>query len=275
MIRVGAGGDRLQQRRQHRLERLLRGRRAQRPRLARAPVGDVARGRFGVGEAELAQARASRMSGIVRQLPVARRARGCRRSRRRARRAAASRSSSSAPSPSPCSCATLSSAAGSRGKQVRLRVVDHLHAMLDRAQQPVGSASSLGASAASSRPPRRSAVDRVERRRRAHRRIAAAVDHLLDLDEELDLADSAAAALQVVAGAECLRLARNGRGSARRSARTSSITPKSSERRQTNGWIASRKRSPERDVAGAGAGADEGRALPRQRAEIHNARWPR
>ena len=32
------------------------------------------------------------------------------------------------------------------------------------------------------------------------RRIAAAVDHLLDLGEELDLADSAAAALQVVAG---------------------------------------------------------------------------
>ena len=70
------------------------------------------------------------------------------------------------------------------------------------------------------------------------------------------------------------RFARNGRGSAPEICRTSSITPKSSERRHTNGWIASRKRWPSAMSPAAGAGADEGRALPRQRARIHNARSP-
>ena len=51
-------------------------------------------------------------------------------------------------------------------------------------------------------PGRGQRLERVERRRRAHRRIAAAVDHLLDLDEELDLANAAAAALEVVARAD-------------------------------------------------------------------------
>src|SRR5436305_14379879 len=78
---------------------------------------------------------------------------------------------------------------------MRLRVVHHLHAMFDGAQQPISIA----------QLPRVSAIqairldqggDRVERPRHSHRGVAPAVDHLLDLDEELDLATSAAPALE-------------------------------------------------------------------------------
>ena len=48
--------------------------------------------------------------------------------------------------------------------------------------------------------------ERLERRGRPYRRVTAAVDQLLDLDEELRLADAAAAALEVEAGAERLAL---------------------------------------------------------------------
>ena len=47
--------------------------------------------------------------------------------------------------------------------------------------------------------------------------------------------------------------------------RISWIAPKSSARRQMNGWISSRKSWPSAHVARRGAGADEGRPLPRQR----------
>src|SRR4051812_44126064 len=42
-------------------------------------------------------------------------------------------------------------------------------------------------------------VDRIKRGWRSNRRIAPAMDHLLDLDKEFDLADPAAPALQVIA----------------------------------------------------------------------------
>ena len=86
-----------------------------------------------------------------------------------------------------------------------LAVVDHLQPVLDRAQRAIGVADAsrdLGVE-----PPRRGQRgERVERRRRAQRRLAAAVDQLLDLGEEFDLADAAAAALEVEAGAERLAL---------------------------------------------------------------------
>ena len=74
--------------------------------------------------------------------------------------------------------------------------LDHLGAVLDRAQQPVSAGEIVGECAIQ---PICSdeCGDCVERRRRTHRRIAAAVNHLLDLNEELDLADSAAPALEV------------------------------------------------------------------------------
>ena len=149
------------------------------------------------------------------------------------------------------------------GRRCSCAVVDHLHAMLGGAQRAI-------AVADRARDRRRRAAragqrgQRIERRRRAQRRLAPAVDHLLDLGEEFGLANAAAAALEVEAGAEPLALARNGRGFAAQIARISSITPKSSARRQMNGWISARNRSPKRDVAGAGAGANEGRPLPRQ-----------
>ena len=52
--------------------------------------------------------------------------------------------------------------------------------------------------------------EHVERARAAHRRAAAAEDELLGLDEELDLADAAAAELEVVAGHRHLLVAARG-----------------------------------------------------------------
>src|SRR5947199_344412 len=73
------------------------------------------------------------------------------------------------------------------------------------AQQQVGAAKHL---CRVGRDPagRRQRGERIERRRRAQLGLAAAMDELVDLDEELDLADPAAAALEVVAGAEGLAL---------------------------------------------------------------------
>ena len=158
-------------------------------------------------------------------------------------RAEASASSAS-PLSRPCSRATLSSAAGSAGKQVRLRIVDHLHAVLDRAQQAVGVGELARHRHRRDRPAASKRLDRVERRRRAHRRVAAAVDHLLDLDEELDLANAAAPALRDRSRGRSAHPCAKWSRIRAEICRTSSITPKSSERRQTNGWIASRKRCP-------------------------------
>ena len=84
------------------------------------------------------------------------------------------------------------------GQRVGLLVVDHLQPVLDPAQEPVGSSDvgrDLGADLAG-------AGQRRQRRNgavRPHRRDAPAPDQLLRLDEELDLADAAAAELDVVA----------------------------------------------------------------------------
>ena len=79
-----------------------------------------------------------------------------------------------------------------------LLVGDHLQAMLDRAQEPVG-----GVEVGARRGVDPAAVgERAQRRQRlaaAQLRMAAAGDELLGLDEELDLADAAAAELDVVA----------------------------------------------------------------------------
>src|SRR6185503_15952569 len=81
-------------------------------------------------------------------------------------------------------------------QKMRLRVFDHLDTMLDGPQQSI----CLGEIV------RRRAVETaggdqrfycVQRRGSAYRRIAAAMDHLLDLHVEFGLADPAAAALQV------------------------------------------------------------------------------
>src|SRR3546814_18888453 len=55
-------------------------------------------------------------------------------------------------------------------------------------------------------PRRRERSERVDRRGNAQRRVASAIDELMDLREKLDLANAAAPALQVEAGAERLPL---------------------------------------------------------------------
>ena len=71
---------------------------------------------------------------------------------------------------------------------MRLRVVDHLYAVLDSAEQAIGCRKFLSLLAIKS-VRRHERGNRIERRRRAQGGIAAAVDHLLYLDEEFDLAD--------------------------------------------------------------------------------------
>ena len=85
------------------------------------------------------------------------------------------------------------------GQRVGLRVVDHLQAMLDRAQRGVGGGQ-LVARGAVDPAEFRQRRQHVERAPAAQFRLAAAGDELLGLDEELDLADAAAAELDVVAG---------------------------------------------------------------------------
>src|SRR5215211_3116091 len=82
-------------------------------------------------------------------------------------------------------------------QQMGLRVIDHLHAMLDGAEQNVGVRQSgsifIGDTADSVKR-----LERVQRRWSSYGRIAPAVDHLLDLSEELDLANPPAPAFEVV-----------------------------------------------------------------------------
>jgi hypothetical protein len=116
---------------------------------------------------------------------------------------------------------------------VGLAILDHLQPVLDRPQQPVRPGQIVGRVGAD--PPRRlQRRQRVERCRRPQRRLSPAVDELVDLGEELDLADAAAAALSSRS---------RGRKSAlgimvadrRVIAWTSPIAPKSSDRRHTKG----------------------------------------
>ena len=91
------------------------------------------------------------------------------------------------------------------GQRMGLPVVDHLHAMLDRAQQRIGIGQRRRLSGVD--PPRRGQCrQRIAGRRRPQRRFAPAVDKLMDLREELHLADAAASALQIETGAERLPL---------------------------------------------------------------------
>ena len=84
-------------------------------------------------------------------------------------------------------------------QRVRLLVLDHLQAMFERAQDsdrhPSDRRRRLASRARARKAPR--APSSVARGRK--RRIAAAEDQLLGLGEEFDLADAAAAELDVVA----------------------------------------------------------------------------
>ena len=92
-----------------------------------------------------------------------------------------------------------------RGQAVGLPIVDHLHAVLDRAQQGVsvdqrGRIGGIDPACPSQRR------QRVARSGNAKRRIAAAVDQLMNLGEELDLTNAASPALEVIARTKRLAL---------------------------------------------------------------------
>ena len=148
----------------------LRGRRAQRPRLARAPVGDVPRRRCRIGEAHR-RSSSRKNVGIVRQSPAARRAPGRRRSRRRARHAGckqveqlvAARQAREAAR----HCRAPSASAGSMWVCASSTICTPV---LDRPQQPVGLGQRRCAVVRVEPPGRDQRGDRIERRRRAHRR---------------------------------------------------------------------------------------------------------
>ena len=81
-----------------------------------------------------------------------------------------------------------------------LLVGDHLQRGAPRAQEPIGVGQVVARLARSPSCRRRARRSASSVRRSAQSRLAAAEDQLLGLDEELDLADAAAAELQVVAG---------------------------------------------------------------------------
>ena len=144
-----------------------------------------------------------------------------------------------------------------------LLVVDHLHAMLGRAQPPVGFGE-VGREVGLEMAGARQRGDRVEGRRRPQRGVAAAVDQLPRLGEELDLADAAAPALDVIAGAEALA-ARimvahllPDRPDFLERAEIERPAPDERLDRPKEGRA-------QRGIAGAGAGADERRPLPPER----------
>ncbi len=86
-----------------------------------------------------------------------------------------------------------------------LPIVDHLDAMLGSPKRAIGIANRFGDFRV--QPPRFcERVQRIERRRSAKRRLAPAVNQLLHLGEEFGFANSATAALQVVARTERLAL---------------------------------------------------------------------
>jgi hypothetical protein len=154
---------------------------------------------------------------------------------------------------------------------VGLAVVDHLQPMLDRAQQRIGAAQHrrvVGRDPAG----RLQRGERVERRRGAQGRLAAAMDELLDLGEEFDLADAAAAALQIEAGAEGLALRIMVADAA---ADRADLADRAEIERAPpdEGMDRLEEIAAERDIAGDHAGADERGALPGQ-SGIRNRRWP-
>ena len=85
------------------------------------------------------------------------------------------------------------------GNLVRLLVGHHLQPVLDAAQKDIGFAE-IARDLTFDPPPRGEPAQRLQRLRHAQVRLAPTGDQLLRLHEELDLADAAAAELDVVAG---------------------------------------------------------------------------
>ena len=90
------------------------------------------------------------------------------------------------------------------GKAVRLAIRDHLQPVLDRAQHVIGLAHDTRGVGCDMRG-RRQRIERRARAARAKRSIAPAMDQLMRLGEEFDLANAAAPQLQIEARPNLLR----------------------------------------------------------------------
>ena len=90
-------------------------------------------------------------------------------------------------------------------QKVRLRVLDHLGAMLDRSKDAIcfGKCRRV---LDFDLPAHLKSFQGVKRRRGTDRGVATAVHHLLDLGEELDFANSAPAPLEIVSGSQARTL---------------------------------------------------------------------
>jgi hypothetical protein len=147
---------------------------------------------------------------------------------------------------------------------VRLPVVHHLQPVLDRAEQPVGvlQRSPLAPHDPTGFGKRGKGGKRC---RRAQHRLAATMDELVHLRVELDLADAAAAALQVKAGAECLAFGIMVADSARHRLKLAdgAEIERTAPHERVDGV---QEIAAERLVAGGHAGADKSGALPGQSA---------
>ena len=259
--RIGSAGDRAEQPGEHRLERAARGRRAQAAGVARAPFGDSLDHRIRVTKPKLDQLGVE-LVGVARQgFRLARSELVERRPDRADMRFEQAEQAISVGD-------TVKPGDGvERGtverQAVGLLIVDHLDAMFDRAQQAIGvgkRVSELGIEVTGGGQ----RGERVERRGDPQSAVAAAVDHLLCLGEEFDLADPAATALQVKTGAERLDL---GIMIADRQADRADFVDRAEIERAAPDERVDRVEevTAERGVAGAGARADERGALPRQR----------
>ena len=146
------------------------------------------------------------------------------------------------------------------GKRVGLLVGDHLQAVLDAAEMLVGRGQ-LVARFLADPALGRERIERLERLGRTQRRRAAAGDQLLGLHEKLDLADAAAAELDVVAGDGDLLVAAKGVDLPLHrmhvgDRRMVEVAPPDEGRKLLQERLAGG------DIAGAGPRLDEGRALP-------------
>ena len=144
---------------------------------------------------------------------------------------------------------------------VGLRVGDHLDAVFERAKEAVGVGEDRGivgrdlAGVGERR-------QRIERRTCAQAGVAPAPDQLVDLREELDLADAAAPALEVEAGSDRLAAVEMVADAQRYRLNVADrgvVEAPPPHERPDRG----KERLPQRDVAGARPGADERGPLPR------------
>ena len=144
-----------------------------------------------------------------------------------------------------------------------LAIIDHLQTMLDDPQPVIGPAQQRRI-IASDESARRQCIQAGAGPAQPQRRMPAAVNQLMRLGKEFDLANAAASALEVEAGAGTADLAMRCADAAGEPADFGNRT-EIEALAPHEGADRGKKRLARRDVASSGAGADEGGAFPRQR----------